>query len=133
MLRTPQRNVEDAFRDIATSTSGNIGRLANSSESFHFRSGLLYKASNFGIVNGLGKIQVWTYEKKYGYRKGKYVCHTYFLYVPKHFAEPILHTELKISSYRRGFAVEPVNDSRDQVKLSNIRSHIKKSPAPSLS
>ena len=65
MLTTPQRNVEDAFRDIATSTSGNIGRLANSSESFHFRSGLLYKASNFGIVNGLGKIQVWTYEKKF--------------------------------------------------------------------
>src|SRR3989442_10240312 len=59
----PQRNVEDAFRDIATSTSGNIGRLANSSESFHFRSGLLYKTLNFGIVNGLGKIQVWTYEK----------------------------------------------------------------------
>src|SRR3989442_9620597 len=107
----PQRSAEDAFRDIATSTSGNIGRLANSSESFHFRSGLLYKTLNFGIVNGLGKIQVWTYEKKYGNRKRKYVCHTYFLYVPKHFAEPVLNRELKFSSFRNGFSVEPVDDA----------------------
>ena len=59
----------------------------------------------------LGRIQIWTYEKTYGHRKGKYVCHTYFLYVPKHFAEPVLNRELKFSSFRNGFSVEPVDDA----------------------
>ena len=58
----------------------------------------------------MGRIQIWTYEKKYGHRKGKYICHTYFLYIPKHFAEPVLNRELKFSSFRNGFCVEPVDD-----------------------
>ena len=78
---------------------------------FHFRIGLLPKGRGSRIVVGLGRIQIWTYEKRYGHRKGKYVCHTYFLYVPKHFAEPVLDRELKFSSFRNGFFVEPVDDA----------------------
>ena len=91
--------------------SQKVLKFLKATRDFHFHTGLLPKGIASRIEVGLARIQIWTYEKRYGHRKGKYVCHTYFLYVPRHFAEPLLNRELKFSSFRNGFSVEPVDDA----------------------
>jgi len=58
----------------------------------------------------LTKIQVKEYRKKYlTERKGNYVCHSYYLYIPKRIAEPLLNKNLRVSVSGRGVLIEPID------------------------
>jgi len=47
------------------------------------------------------------YRRKY-LRKGNYVCRSYYLYLPKGVAEPLVGKELRIVQKRRGVLIEPI-------------------------
>ena len=40
-------------------------------------------------------------------KKGEYLCKSYYLYVPKKMAEPLIGKDLRITSYRAGVLIEP--------------------------
>ncbi|HZY93821.1 MAG TPA: hypothetical protein VFE98_03045 [Candidatus Bathyarchaeia archaeon] len=54
------------------------------------------------------KIQVKTYRKIYMTRKkGEYVYKSYFVYLPREMAEPLIGIELRITRKNSGILIEP--------------------------
>ena len=59
----------------------------------------------------MAKIQVKTYHKEYmTKRKGNYECHTYYLYLPKHVAEPFIGMDLRITRSNSHILIQPVRN-----------------------
>ncbi len=57
----------------------------------------------------LTRIQVKRYYKLYlTRRKGNYACTTYYLYIPKHLAEPLVDKDLRVSASQKGLTIEIV-------------------------
>jgi hypothetical protein len=56
----------------------------------------------------LVRIQVRTYRKIYlTKRKGDYQCRSYFVYIPKDLAEPLVGKDLKLTRNNSGIMIEP--------------------------
>ncbi len=57
------------------------------------------------------KIQVKKYFKNYlTERKGGYHCRVYYLYLPKHLAEPFIGRNLKATQTKSGILLEPIDN-----------------------
>jgi hypothetical protein len=49
-----------------------------------------------------------SYKKKYlTKRKGEYLCKSYYLYLSKEMAEPLLGRDLRVTRYKAGVLIEP--------------------------
>jgi hypothetical protein len=58
----------------------------------------------------LVRIQVRTYRKMYlTKRKGDYQCRSYFIYIPKDMAEPLVGKDLKLTKNNSGIMIEPTS------------------------
>lgn len=54
------------------------------------------------------RIQVKTYRKTYlTKRKGNYQCRSYFIYIPKELAEPLVGKDLRLTKNNSGIIIEP--------------------------
>jgi len=54
------------------------------------------------------RIQVRTYRKIYlTKRKGEYQCRSYFVYIPKDLAEPLVGKDLKLTKNNAAIMIEP--------------------------
>ena len=60
------------------------------------------------MPNSLTRIQVKSYKKKYlTKRKGEYLCKSYYLYLPREMAEPLVGRDLRLTQHKAGVLIEP--------------------------
>ena len=58
----------------------------------------------------LVRIQVKTYRRIYlTKRKGDYQCRSYFVYIPKDLAEPLIGKDLRLTKNNSGIMIEPTS------------------------
>ncbi|HEX9613412.1 MAG TPA: hypothetical protein VGA05_07345 [Candidatus Bathyarchaeia archaeon] len=56
------------------------------------------------------RIQVKTYRKTYlTKRKGDYRCRSYFIYIPKNLAEPLIGKDLRLTKNNSVIMIEPTS------------------------
>jgi len=69
----------------------------------------------------LARIQIRTYRKTYlTKRKGDYQCRSYFVYIPKALAEPLVGKDLKLTKNNSGIIIEPRSAWHDAVHVSHV-------------
>ncbi len=57
------------------------------------------------------KVQVKKYFKNYlTERKGRYPCQIYYIYLPKHLAEPFIGKNMKATQTKSGILIEPADN-----------------------